>query len=81
MQAESAASVSDTLTAADNRVFGINVNSSAFNLSRAKVSATGNALGIGAGARANLQTLMFGTYTCDATMLIRGTWAASPVPT
>ena len=25
------------------------------------------------GARADLRTLMFGTYTCDATVLVRGT--------
>jgi hypothetical protein len=25
------------------------------------------------GARADLQTLVFGTYTCDATVLVRGT--------
>jgi hypothetical protein len=38
--------VNATLTAAGNRVFGINVNAGSFTLSRATVTATGNALGI-----------------------------------
>jgi hypothetical protein len=53
VQAGSAASVSGTLTAAGNRVFGININGSAFNLSHATVSATGNALGIQIATGAN----------------------------
>lgn len=52
VRAGSAATVSGTpngnttLIAAGNRVFGINVNAGSFTLSRATVTATGNALGI-----------------------------------
>jgi hypothetical protein len=53
VQTGSAATVIGTLTAAGNRVFGINVNGSSFTLSRATVTATGNALGIQIATSAN----------------------------
>ena len=34
---------------------------------------TGSDLQLTFGTRADLQTLTFGTYTCDATVLVRGT--------
>jgi hypothetical protein len=46
VQTGSAATVMGTLTVNANRVFGINVNGSAFTLSEATVTASGNALGI-----------------------------------
>src|SRR4029079_12736998 len=46
VQNGSSAMVSGTLSATANRVFGIHVNASAINFSRATVTATGNALGI-----------------------------------
>jgi hypothetical protein len=49
----SAATVSGTLNATGNRVFGINVNGSSITLSQATVSATGNALGIQVATSAN----------------------------
>jgi len=45
--------VSGSLTAAGNRVFGINVNGSSITFSRATVSVTGNALGIQIATSAN----------------------------
>jgi hypothetical protein len=53
LQTGSAATVSGTLTASENRVFGINVNGSSFTLSEAAVTATGNALGIQIATAAN----------------------------
>jgi Right handed beta helix region len=53
VQTGSAATVIGTLTSAGNRVFGINVNGSSFTLSRATVTATGNALGIQIATSAN----------------------------
>ena len=46
LQTGSAATVTGTLTVTGNDVFGINVNGSALTLSRATVTASGNALGI-----------------------------------
>ena len=46
LQTGSAATVTGSLTVTDSRVFGINVNGSAFTLSEARVTASGNALGI-----------------------------------
>ena len=53
VQTGSAATVIEALTATGNRVFGINVNGSAFTLSKATVTATGNALGIQIATGAN----------------------------
>jgi hypothetical protein len=53
IQTGSAATVTGALTAAGNRVFGINVNGSSFTLSKATVTATGNALGIQIATSAN----------------------------
>ena len=53
LQTGSAATVSGTLTASENRVFGINVNGSSFTLSEAAVTAAGNALGIQIATAAN----------------------------
>ena len=53
LETGSAATVTGTLTAASNRVFGINVNGSSITFSRATVSATGNALGIQIATGAN----------------------------
>ena len=53
LQAGSSATVSGALNATGNRVFGINVNSSAIRFVQATVSASGNALGIQIGISAN----------------------------
>ena len=53
VQTGSAATVIGTLTVSSNRVFGINVNGSSFTLSRATVTASGNALGIQIATSAN----------------------------
>ena len=53
VQTGSAATVIGSLTAAANRVFGINVNGSSFTLSTATVTATENALGIQIATSAN----------------------------
>jgi Right handed beta helix region len=53
LQTGSSATVSGTLDATDNRVFGINVNGSAITFTQATVSATGNALGIQIATGAN----------------------------
>ena len=53
VQGGSAATVSGTLGATGNRVFGMNVNGSAITFSQAVVSATGNALGIQIATNAN----------------------------
>ena len=53
LETGSAATVTDTLLASNNRVFGINVNGSAITFSLANVSVSGNALGIQIATGAN----------------------------
>ena len=53
LETGSAATVTDTFIASNNRVFGINVNGSAITFSLAKVSVSGNALGIQIATGAN----------------------------
>ena len=53
VQTGSAATVMGTLTVNANQVFGINVNGSSFTLSKATVTASGNALGIQIATNAN----------------------------
>jgi hypothetical protein len=53
LETGSAATVTDTLLASNNRVFGINVNGSAITFSLANASVSGNALGIQIATGAN----------------------------
>jgi hypothetical protein len=63
LETGSAATVTDTLVASNNRVFGINVNGSAITFSLASVSANNNALGIQIATSAN-------AFISDATTVI-----------
>ena len=54
MQTGSAATVTGVFAATNNRVFGMNVNGSSLTLSRATVTASGNALGIQIATGANV---------------------------